>query len=98
MLLKDKLNFERKIDILLQMELPSTERREKWQNPEDRFENFITDSLVYSLSAPKRSQLDAMMDAFADSDVLDLESIESLLKSRVRAFTRNAVCSINYFQ
>jgi len=88
MLLKDKLDFERKIDILLQMELPTTERTEKWQNAEDRFENFIADALVYSISAPKRSQMDAMMDAFADSEILDLESIETLLKSRVRAFTK----------
>jgi hypothetical protein len=91
MLLKEKLDFERKIDILLQMEL--TEGHAKWQNAENRFENFIADSLVYAFSGPKRSQLDAMMDALVDNEVLDLESIEALLRSRVRAFTKTPVRS-----
>lgn len=84
MLLEDKLNFERKIDILLQMEL--TDGHEKWQDPEGRFENFIADSLVYSFSSSKYN-LDAMMSVYDNNEMLDAESIEALLKSRVRAFT-----------
>ncbi|KAI6218222.1 hypothetical protein M3Y99_01720400 [Aphelenchoides fujianensis] len=34
-------DFERQVDLLLQLELPLSERREKWQNAADRFENFI---------------------------------------------------------
>jgi hypothetical protein len=88
------LNFERKIDILLQLELPASEKREKWQNLEKRFENFIVDALVYSMSTQKRTQMDNIMDVFSDAEMPDLESVESLLKSRVRAFTKNAVCRL----
>jgi hypothetical protein len=92
MLLADKMTFIRQVDLLLQYEVPATERREKWQNPEDRFENFIADSLIYALSGPKRSQIDALLDGIADVEiVVDVESIESLLKSRVKAFTKAPV-------
>ncbi|KAI6218164.1 hypothetical protein M3Y99_01726700 [Aphelenchoides fujianensis] len=82
-------DFERQVDLLLQLELPLSERREKWQNAADRFENFIADALVFAFqSTPKRNQLEAMMDALSTVEV-DVESIESLLRQRVRVFTKS---------
>ncbi|KAI6194948.1 hypothetical protein M3Y96_01179200 [Aphelenchoides besseyi] len=89
MLLEKANAFERQIDLLLQLELPMAERREKWQDAENRFENFIADSLVYAFqSTPKRNQMESLMESIATVEV-DVESIESLLRARIRAFTKS---------
>uniref|UniRef100_A0A1I7SDE5 Uncharacterized protein n=1 Tax=Bursaphelenchus xylophilus TaxID=6326 RepID=A0A1I7SDE5_BURXY len=86
-LLMDEISFEHKMNLVMQLETNEANTKvEKWQNPENRFENFILDSLVVSFqSSLQRMNTESLM----DSSELDVESIEALLKSRVKLFTQS---------
>lgn len=88
--------FEVKINILMQLELSDTNNRdEKWENLENRFINFIIEALVLSFQTNlKRMHTDSFIDL--RNSELDVESIESLLKSRVKVFSQNPVRNITF--
>ncbi|CAD5229260.1 unnamed protein product [Bursaphelenchus okinawaensis] len=81
-LLLKNITFEHKMNLVMQLETNQT-KMEKWQDPEGRFENFILESLVNAFqSSLQRMNTESML----DPSELDVESIETLLKSRVKLF------------
>lgn len=91
-LLGPKLDFERQVDMMLNFFCPAGEEREKWQNDAERFENFITDSMVLAFSSvPRRSRAESVVSVSSMSEGIDVESIDNLLRPRIRAFVQNPV-------
>ncbi|KAH7724076.1 hypothetical protein AAVH_08335 [Aphelenchoides avenae] len=89
-LLGPKLDFERQVDMMLNFFCPAGEEREKWQNDAERFENFITDSMVLAFSSvPRRSRAESVVSVSSMSEGIDVESIDNLLRPRIRAFVQN---------
>uniref|UniRef100_A0A914E8T8 Uncharacterized protein n=1 Tax=Acrobeloides nanus TaxID=290746 RepID=A0A914E8T8_9BILA len=81
LILREKLTFERQIDMLFMSQNLSATNREKWQNPDEAFENFITDSLCFAFWLSKKQEL--------PTDDIDVESIEALLRPRLKNFVAN---------
>lgn len=83
-LLLGPLAFQRQVDVLLKLELEG--KAEGWQDAEERFENFVSDAFVLAFQNKAKRQSESLPDLNAVE--LDVESVESLLRGRVRAFVQ----------
>uniref|UniRef100_A0A7E4W5D1 Uncharacterized protein n=1 Tax=Panagrellus redivivus TaxID=6233 RepID=A0A7E4W5D1_PANRE len=89
-----KMNFEREIDLLLYAVAAMSNNipgREKWQNPDENFENFICDALGHAFWQPTTStgRNDSIISLGDQRSAV--ESVESLLRPRIQAFVKDPV-------
>ena len=96
-MLGEKMNFERKIDMLLYgvnaLTGNPSHMREKWQIKVEKFENFIVDSIghFYWQSPVSSGRSESVLSLTDQKSAI--ESVESLLRPRIQAFVKNPVSS-----